>query len=118
RKGAGEESVRMADLIVDASGRTSRLPEWLESLGYEVPKPDLMKTAIGYSTRRYTLPPAMRHLAEEWDVVNIMGQPENNTFTGVFSFIENQVAELLLYRPGGKFPPTDAEAFEQTVAGL
>ena len=118
RKVAGEESVRMADLIVDASGRSSRLPEWLESLGYEVPKPDLMKTAIGYSTRRYTLPPAMRHLAEEWDVVNIMGQAEKNTYTGVFSFIENQVAELLLYRPGGQFPPTDAEAFEQTVAGL
>lgn len=118
RKTAGTESVRMADLVVDAGGRTSRLPQWLEGMGYELPKPDLMKASIGYSTRRYTLPPAKRHLAEEWDVVNIMGQPENNTFTGVFSFIENQVAELLLYRPGGQFPPTDAEAFEQTAAGL
>ncbi|WP_274652762.1 NAD(P)/FAD-dependent oxidoreductase [Paenibacillus humicola] len=107
-----------ADFVADTSGRGSKLPQWLKDAGYEVPSPDRLKAAIGYSTRRYQVPAHLNHIIEKWDVINIMGQPQNNTFTGVFSFIENQVAELLLYRPGGHFPPTDAEGFEQAVGGL
>jgi flavin-dependent dehydrogenase len=109
---------RLADLVVDASGRASKLTQWLEELSYEVPAADIMKASIGYSTRRYRLPAHMAHLSEEWDVINIMGQPSNGTFTGVFSFIENEVAEIVLYRPGGKYPPTIAEQFDEAVAAL
>ncbi|MBW7461549.1 FAD dependent oxidoreductase, partial [Paenibacillus sepulcri] len=96
----------------------SKLTQWLTDLGYEVRQEDKMKAAIGYSTRRYRVPAHMAHLPEEWDVINIMGQPANGTFTGVFSFIENQVAEMVLYRPGGQYPPTNADEFEQAVAQL
>ncbi|MDU0201115.1 FAD-dependent oxidoreductase [Paenibacillus sp. MAH-36] len=118
QRGAGIQHDYMADLVVDASGRSSKLTQWLKELNYDVPSPDRMKAAIGYSTRRYNVPAHMKHLIEKWDVINIMGQPAKGTFTGVFSFIENQVAEVLLYRPGGKYPPTNAEDFEREVAGL
>ncbi|MCY9659264.1 FAD-dependent monooxygenase [Paenibacillus chondroitinus] len=108
----------MADLVVDASGRASKLTQWLKEFGYDVPSPDRMKAAIGYSTRRYHVPAHMKHLIEKWDVINIMGQPAQGTFTGVFSFIENEVAEMLLYRPGGHYPPTNPEDFEREVAKL
>ncbi|BFT72820.1 FAD-dependent oxidoreductase [Paenibacillus sp. P36] len=108
----------MADLIVDASGRSSKLTQWLKAFGYDVPSPDRMKAAIGYSTRRYKVPAHMKHLIEKWDVINIMGQPIQGLFTGVFSFIENEVAEMLLYRPGGHYPPTNPEDFEREVAEL
>ncbi|WP_063867741.1 FAD-dependent oxidoreductase [Paenibacillus sp. Soil766] len=117
-RGVEVKSDFMADLVVDASGRASKLTNWLKEFGYDVPSPDRMKAAIGYSTRRYKVPAHLKHLTEKWDVINIMGQPVKGTFTGVFSFIENQVAEMLLYRPGGQYPPTDAEDFEREVAQL
>ncbi|WP_134682618.1 NAD(P)/FAD-dependent oxidoreductase [Brevibacillus migulae] len=107
-----------AELVVDTSGRNSKLSKWLTDMGYEVPKPDLLKVDLGYSTRRYKLPDHLSHLTDQWDVINIAGQPANGTYTGVFSFIENQVAEVLLYRPGGVYPPTNPDDFEQEIAML
>ncbi|CAG7644405.1 Putative epoxidase LasC [Paenibacillus solanacearum] len=117
-RGKTERQAIAGDMVVDTSGRHSRLPQWLESLGYDVPDPDLLKVNLGYSTRRYKVPSELRHVADTWDVINIAGRPGSGTYTGVFSFIENHVAEMLLYRPGGHYPPTDAEAFEQAVASL
>lgn len=42
-----------ANLVVDASGRGSAAPKWLESLGYERPKETEVKVRFGYSTREY-----------------------------------------------------------------
>ncbi|MFD0697533.1 NAD(P)/FAD-dependent oxidoreductase [Paenibacillus sp. GCM10027628] len=118
REAGGQEKTLTADMVFDTSGRQSKLAQWLEDLGYEVPKPDLLKVALGYSTRRYKVPSHLTNLIEKWDVINIAGQPANGTFTGVFSFIENNIAEVLLYRPGGHYPPTNADEYEQAVAQL
>jgi 2-polyprenyl-6-methoxyphenol hydroxylase-like FAD-dependent oxidoreductase len=40
-----------ADLVVDATGRGSRTPRWLESLGYEKPVEETVHVALGYTTR-------------------------------------------------------------------
>ncbi|MGO4272064.1 FAD-dependent oxidoreductase, partial [Paenibacillus sp. TAF58] len=48
-----QEKALTADLVIDTSGRSSKLMGWLAELGYEVPKPDLLKVSLGYSTRRY-----------------------------------------------------------------
>ncbi|HEX8487434.1 MAG TPA: FAD-dependent monooxygenase [Propionibacteriaceae bacterium] len=42
-----------ADLVVDASGRTSRLPRWLTDLGVPVPDPVTVDARVGYATRIY-----------------------------------------------------------------
>jgi 2-polyprenyl-6-methoxyphenol hydroxylase-like FAD-dependent oxidoreductase len=42
-----------ADLVVDASGRGSATPKWLESLGYRRPLETEVKVRIGYATREY-----------------------------------------------------------------
>ncbi|WP_248925178.1 FAD-dependent oxidoreductase [Paenibacillus hamazuiensis] len=118
RDQAGQTKTFTADLVVDTSGRSSKLASWLDETGYEVPAPDLLKVSLGYSTRRYKVPPHLTHIIEKWDVINLMGQPDKGTFSGVFSFIENQTAEVLLYRPGGNYPPTEAEEFERAVAQL
>ncbi|MBD2868597.1 FAD-dependent oxidoreductase [Paenibacillus arenilitoris] len=116
RSGTGEAVT--ADLVIDASGRSSKLAAWLADLGYEVPKPDLLKVALGYSTMRYKVPSPMTSMIDKWDVINLQGQPASGSFTGVLSFIENHVAEVLLYRPGGIYPPTDAAEFERALAQL
>jgi 2-polyprenyl-6-methoxyphenol hydroxylase-like FAD-dependent oxidoreductase len=42
-----------ADLVVDASGRGSASPKWLESLGYDRPAETEVKVRFGYATREY-----------------------------------------------------------------
>ncbi|MBP1081353.1 MULTISPECIES: FAD-dependent oxidoreductase [Bacillus] len=114
----GQEETLFADMVFDTSGRTSKLAKWLEDLGYNVPEPDLLKVSLGYNTRRYKLASHQIHLTDKWDVINIAGQPANGTFTGVFSFIENHVAEVLLYRPRGCYLPVNAEEFELEISQL
>ncbi|MFC0216264.1 FAD-dependent oxidoreductase [Paenibacillus chartarius] len=113
-----QEKALTADLVIDTSGRSSKLSLWLTELGYEVPKPDLLKVSLGYSTRRYKVPSHLTHMIDKWEVINLQGQPACGTYTGVLSFIENQIAEVLLYRPGGNYPPTDATEFEMAIKQL
>ena len=42
-----------ADLVVDASGRGSRLPQWLAALGVGAPKVSEIDARLGYATREY-----------------------------------------------------------------
>jgi 2-polyprenyl-6-methoxyphenol hydroxylase-like FAD-dependent oxidoreductase len=44
---------RRADLIVDASGRGSRLPHWLKAVGSEAPHEERVKADLQYVTREY-----------------------------------------------------------------
>ena len=48
-----------AELVIDASGRSSRLPVWLEDLGVPAAKTVTVDAQVGYATRRYssTRPP-------------------------------------------------------------
>ncbi len=56
----GTWSVRLAgggsvdgDVVVDASGRTSRLPDWLTALGLPPVRTETVDARLGYATRRY-----------------------------------------------------------------
>jgi 2-polyprenyl-6-methoxyphenol hydroxylase-like FAD-dependent oxidoreductase len=48
-----ETETLLADLIVDASGRGSSTPKWLEGLGYERPQETEVKIRVSYATREY-----------------------------------------------------------------
>ena len=54
--GGVEEELR-ADLVVDATGRGSRTPLWLEALGYPRPPTEQVRIGLGYATRTYRLQP-------------------------------------------------------------
>lgn len=104
-----------ADLVIDISGRQSKLGQWLTELGYEVPAPDRLLVSLSYSTRRYHIP---ADAAMKWDVIRIAGHPDHGTMTGVLSIIENQVAEVLLYGLGGQFPTVEADEYEKQCREL
>ncbi|MFB7642503.1 FAD-dependent oxidoreductase [Peribacillus butanolivorans] len=110
-----QQKTLTADLVLDCSGRFSKLVTWLQDLGYAVPEPDILKVSLGYSTRHYQIP---SHLVEKWDVIRVDGNPAKKEFTGVFSIVENNRAEVLLWNAGGNYPSTNAQTFEQTLAQL
>jgi 2-polyprenyl-6-methoxyphenol hydroxylase-like FAD-dependent oxidoreductase len=47
------EQIIDADLVVDASGRGSSSPAWLESIGYIRPAEEKIEIGLGYTTRIY-----------------------------------------------------------------
>lgn len=51
-----DDQVLRGDLIVDATGRASRSPEWLRDLGYAEPEEKEMRSQIGYATVEARLP--------------------------------------------------------------
>jgi 2-polyprenyl-6-methoxyphenol hydroxylase-like FAD-dependent oxidoreductase len=107
--GNAEETVA-ADLVVDASGRGSRSPVWLEELGYGRPKEEEVKIGMGYTTCYFrrepehlqglkgivflTTPPNKRlgvMLAQDGDrwVVTLGGYLGEHTSTDFQKFIES-----------------------------
>ncbi len=53
RADGSSESALNADLVVDATGRRSESPVWLEKLGYEKPQEEQVRVGISYMTRIY-----------------------------------------------------------------
>lgn len=53
QRGDNAQQTLNADLVIDASGRRSLSPVWLESLGYERPQEEQVKVDICYTTRLY-----------------------------------------------------------------
>jgi 2-polyprenyl-6-methoxyphenol hydroxylase-like FAD-dependent oxidoreductase len=45
-----------ADLVVDAAGRGTRLPVWLQEWGFERPAEDTIDVGIGYATHQLRIP--------------------------------------------------------------
>ncbi len=50
-----QPEVLLADLVLDITGRGSRMPAWLRELGYEAPPEDKIKVDLAYTTRHYRL---------------------------------------------------------------
>jgi 2-polyprenyl-6-methoxyphenol hydroxylase-like FAD-dependent oxidoreductase len=48
-----DQVLATADVVIDASGRSSRLPHWLADLGIAVEEPVVIDSRLGYATRRY-----------------------------------------------------------------
>ena len=52
-----------ADLVVDATGRGTRLPAWLEKWGYERPREETVDVGIAYASHQLHIPEGL--LAEK-----------------------------------------------------
>lgn len=110
--GAGDARALAADLVVDASGRSSRAPGWLAALGVRPPPEIVIDAHLRYATREYALeqpPPFVALLALPWPHM-----PRG----GVLTQVENGRWLLTLAGYGDDVPPTDAAAFEAYIASL
>lgn len=60
---------KAADFVVDASGRGSRLPDWLAENGYPRPRVDHVGIRVAYASARYASAP------RDWDALIIHPEP-------------------------------------------
>lgn len=115
RKERNKERTVAAHLVVDTCGRQSKLNKWLEALGYAVPEPERLKVRFGYSTRHYRVP---ADLTEKLSASS-EGDPANNKGAVGLLYIEDNIAQALLFRAGGKqYPPTAPEEYEKELYSL
>lgn len=57
-----------ADVVVDASGRGSRLPTWLQEWGFDPPREDSVKVGVTYASHRVRIPEGL--MAEKMVLVD------------------------------------------------
>jgi 2-polyprenyl-6-methoxyphenol hydroxylase-like FAD-dependent oxidoreductase len=103
-----------ADLVVDATGRGSRLPVWLEQLGYERPTEDRMKIGLAYTTRLYRKRPEMFDGVQSINPVASPAHPRG----AFFGQVSRDECILSLTGILGDHPPTDPEEFLEFVRSL
>ncbi|MED0587422.1 FAD-dependent oxidoreductase [Bacillus subtilis] len=116
RSGQKQERTVAVDLVVDTSGRFSKIIKWLEAMELEVPQPERLKVSLGYSTRYYHVPP---HVKEKWGGVISEAQPTKGIGTGMLGYIEENMAQTLLFSAGGvHYPSTNPEEYEKELQTL
>jgi 2-polyprenyl-6-methoxyphenol hydroxylase-like FAD-dependent oxidoreductase len=121
RGAEGREEALAADLVVDASGRRSRLPEWLAALGAGAPEEHSAPCGIFYTSRFYRLHEGARPPRREGTVAADLGYLKYAVFHGdsrIFSVTfaaspEDVPLRALLRTPGfertaGSIPATRA----------
>jgi len=108
RAGEQHEEALSADLVVDASGRGSRAPHWLNSLGYGNVQETSVKIEVGYATRIYRCP---AHLPDNWKALFIYGNPPDDKRGGVILPIQGGYWMVTLGGSLRDYPPDDEAGF-------
>jgi 2-polyprenyl-6-methoxyphenol hydroxylase-like FAD-dependent oxidoreductase len=93
-----------ADLVVDATGRATRLPVWLEKWGYERPREDGVNVGIAYSSQRVQVPDGL--LAEK---VVVAGATNELPLGIGMLFYEDGIWNLTTFGVGRAEPPQNFE---------
>jgi len=106
-----DEVVIDADLVVDATGRTSRTPRWLEAHGFAAPPLDEVRIDMAYSTALVERPPDDRR-------AYIVPPTPPNPRGGTVLPIEGDRWLVGLNGFHGNHPPTDPEGFAAFAASL
>lgn len=107
--GSSEELA--ADLVVDATGRTSRTPTWLERHGYRRPAVDEVYVDIAYSTARIERPVDDRRM--------IFVAPSPPRARGGAAFpVEDGRRLVTLFGLHGDHPPTDTDGLTEFASSL
>ncbi|WP_432947573.1 FAD-dependent oxidoreductase [Kribbella sp. CA-253562] len=104
-----------ADLVVDAAGRGSKLPEWLVELGFLAPEETTIDSLLGYATRLLEIPAGF---SARWKAVYIQNAPPDHPRGGIMFPIEGNRWVLTLIGAGGDYPPTDDEGFREFAVSL
>lgn len=105
----------VADLVIDAGGRGSRAPAWLESLGYERPQEERITIGVGYATRLFARRPDDLPGAR---AVIVQPTPPHQKRIGVLLPVEDERWIVTLGGWLGDHAPTDLDGFRAFARSL
>jgi 2-polyprenyl-6-methoxyphenol hydroxylase-like FAD-dependent oxidoreductase len=108
RGGKQREEELATDLVVDTSGRGSRAPQWLVSLGYPQVEETSIKVDIGYASRIYRCPDQQPH---DWKILFVLGTPPDDKRAGAIFPIEGGRWVVTLVGWLRDYPPGDDAGF-------
>jgi 2-polyprenyl-6-methoxyphenol hydroxylase-like FAD-dependent oxidoreductase len=111
RSDDGAESLLAADLVVDATGRGSRTPLFLDQLGYGRPPVDEVEVHIAYATLAVRVPRGMLHEL----VVTVNPLPSRPSTFAMFAG-EDDTYLVLAGTIGGQDPPADRTALLEFIS--
>ena len=100
------EEVR-ADLTIDASGRDTRTPAWLQGLGYGTTEEVIINSFLGYATRWYQRPAA----PVDWQALVLLSRYPDHPCGGVIYPIEGDRWVVTLGGIADRVPPNDEAGF-------
>ena len=106
-KDGREGGTETAAFIVDASGRGSKLPEWLQQIGYDAPEETVIDVKLGYAGRRYIIPTP----APTWDIMLIGADPPHKSRAGLIYSEEDGIWMVMIAGILQDYPPTDEAGF-------
>lgn len=113
RRDSGAETALAADLVVDATGRGSRAPIFLEELGYSRPREDQLTVNVSYAGLPVGVPPDTLR-----EYIAFSG-PEPNRPTCFAMFAgENDTYRLAVQTVAGQKPPADRAALLDCLADM
>jgi 2-polyprenyl-6-methoxyphenol hydroxylase-like FAD-dependent oxidoreductase len=113
-EGTGEMTIS-ADLVVDASGRGSRLPLWLSGLGYQRPPETSVRVNVAYAGRVYREPSPSPYA---WSMLYVIGDPVTSGRIGALLRIEGGRIIAILVGVGHDPPPTDPAGYLEFARSL
>ncbi len=102
----GEQELHGA-LVVDASGRGSRTPQWLELLGFGAVAQEQVRIDLGYTSRLYERPEGV----DAWKILVINGRAPDASRSGFISNVEGHRWIVSLNGYFGDHAPTHDAGF-------
>ena len=96
-----------ADLVVDATGRASQSPQWLEAIGYPKPQEERVEIALGYATRLFR----RRATDVDGDLAVLIPKTPQGKRGGVMIAQEGERWTVTLYSHFGAYPTCELNGF-------
>lgn len=115
RRDRGVQETLPADLVVDATGRGSRTPRWLDALGFPSPDEERVEVGVGYATRIYERDPNEAD-TKRWSLIT--PTPPHEKRGGGAVSIEGDRRLVGLYGMAGDHPPADEDGFRAFARSL
>jgi 2-polyprenyl-6-methoxyphenol hydroxylase-like FAD-dependent oxidoreductase len=116
QKRGGTPQELPADLVVDCSGRESKLSEWFTALGYAMPPEEVIDAYVGYATRWYKEP---ANFQADWLILATFPRPEQGIkrSAGILR-VEDGQWSVIANGANRDYPPTDEAGFLEFLQGL
>jgi flavin-dependent dehydrogenase len=111
----GEKGRFDGDLVIDASGRGTHAPSWLEALGYGIPTTNEVRVDLGYASALYQPGPSFQPRAR---LHVIYPDPPTSWRGAALHPVEGGTWQLSLWGMFGDHPPLDDGGFVEFARTL